>query len=431
MQRTWNGYPMILALGLVLSHFPSNHPSLIAQSPVLPSQANPAQANPGTFNQPVYIAEHPPSPPAANNPDVRTASALGSPNNLPANPYADNDGFDRQRAMLSPATSPGELFEASRVIAVVGEERILIGDLFPPARITPEIVQSREFEMQLRKALRMSIQQKCLAQHFLNAQANGKPKKEREEMRAKMMSKTAEIFRTKVLPEQIKKAKCETEAEFIQLLEEQGTSLTALLYSFAEQVWADQALREGVQEKPNVYLDEMQDYYNAHPDDWNRPARVRFRIMSAMFKQHPNREEAYRAIVDMWNQVYFGGAPFEAVAKKLSTGYFASEGGVFDWTRRGSLKSKAIEETVFTINPKALSQIIEDADGFHVIEVLERENDFRMNFAQAQSEIREAILKEKRTNQENEYKKKIQDLTPIWSRWPEDIPGSKDLQEIQ
>ncbi len=422
MQRTWNGYPLILALGLILSH----NPLLIAQSPVLP-----APGTPKTFNQPVYIAEPPQSPPAAGVSEVRTAAALGSPNNLSTNTDADIDGLDRQRSMQSPATSPGELFEASRVIAVVGEERILIGDLFPPARITAEIVQSREFEMQLRKALRMSIQQKCLAQHFLNAQAGGKPKKEREEMRAKMMSKTAEIFRTKVLPEQIKKAKCETEAEFIQLLEEQGTSLTALLHSFAEQVWADQALREGVQEKPSVYLDEMQDYYNSHPEDWNRPARVRFRIMSAMFKQHPNREEAYRAIVDMWNQVYFGGAPFEAVAKKLSTGYFASEGGVFDWTRRGSLKSKAIEDTVFTINPKALSQIIEDSDGFHVVEVLERENDFRMSFPQAQSEIREAILKQKRSEQENEYKKKIQEITPIWSRWPEDIPGSKDLQEIQ
>ena len=422
MQRTWNGYPLILALGLILSH---NH-LIIAQSPVLP-----APGTPKTFNQPVYIAEPPQSPPAAGVSEVRTAAALGSPNNLSANTDADIDGLDRQRSMQSPATSPGELFEASRVIAVVGEERILIGDLFPPARITAEIVQSREFEMQLRKALRMSIQQKCLAQHFLNAQAGGKPKKEREEMRAKMMSKTAEIFRTKVLPEQIKKAKCETEAEFIQLLEEQGTSLTALLHSFAEQVWADQALREGVQEKPSVYLDEMQDYYNSHPEDWNRPARVRFRIMSAMFKQHPNREEAYRAIVDMWNQVYFGGAPFEAVAKKLSTGYFASEGGVFDWTRRGSLKSKAIEDTVFTINPKALSQIIEDSDGFHVVEVLERENDFRMSFPQAQSEIREAILKQKRSEQENEYKKKIQEITPIWSRWPEDIPGSKDLKEIQ
>jgi parvulin-like peptidyl-prolyl isomerase len=86
---------------------------------------------------------------------------------------------------------------------------------------------------------------------------------------------------------------------------------------------------------------------------------------------------------------------------------------------------------VFAIEPRALSQVIEDADGFHVIEVLERESEYRMSFAQAQGEIREAILKRKRSEQENEYKKKIRELTPIWSRWPEDIPGARDLREIQ
>ncbi|MFM2217326.1 MAG: hypothetical protein RL240_1644 [Planctomycetota bacterium] len=368
------------------------------------------------LQQPVYIAE-----PVVVGGEVQRASAVGMPADVGGRELTDSASVVRG----------GELFEASGVIAVVGEERILIGDLFPPAKITSEVVQSREFQSQLRKALRMSIEQKCLAQHFLNAQAGGKPKKEREEMRSKMMSKTAEIFRTKVLPEQIKKAKCETEADFIALLEGQGTSLTALMHTFAEQVWADQALREGVQEKPNVYLEEMQEYYDGHADEWNRPARVRFRILSAMFKEQPNREEAYRSIVDMWNQVYFGGAPFESVARKQSTGYFASEGGVFDWTRRGALKSKVIEEVVFAIEPRALSQVIEDADGFHVVEVLERESEYRMNFAQAQGEIREAILKQKRSEQENEYKKKIRELTPIWSRWPEDIPGARDLKEIQ
>ena len=148
----------------------------------------------------------------------------------------------QQRAEPERGEPAGELFEASRVIAVVGEERILIGDLFPPGKLTAEMVSNPDFEMQMRKALRMSIHQKCLAQHFLQSQMNGKPKKEREEIRAKMMAKTAEIFRTKVLPEQVKRAKVETEGEFIQLLEDQGTSLTAMMKAFTEQVWADQEI---------------------------------------------------------------------------------------------------------------------------------------------------------------------------------------------
>jgi hypothetical protein len=322
------------------------------------------------------------------------------------------------------------LFAASYIVAVVGEERVLVGDLFPAEKVTAQMIQNPEFQMHLRKSLKMSIQQKCLAQYFVNSQATGTPKKERDDIRAKMMAKTAEIFRTKVLPEQVKRAKLETEAEFIQLLESQGTSLASMMRSFAEQVWADQALREGVKEKPTVFLDEMQDYYDQHPDQWQRPSRARFRIMSAVFSKYPNREAAYQAIAEMWNQVYFGGAPFEAVAKKLSTGFSADQGGTIDWTRRGALKSKPIDETVFSIPVRALSQVIEDSEGFHVVEVLERQNAYQMTFPQAQGEIKESILKNKKTLLENDYKKKIQDLTPIWTRWPEDIPGSRDLSEI-
>jgi hypothetical protein len=324
----------------------------------------------------------------------------------------------------------GELFAASYIVAVVGEERVLVGDLFPAEKVTVQMIENPEFQMHLRKSLKMSIQQKCLAQHFVNSQAAGKPKKERDDIRAKMMAKTAEIFRTKVLPEQVKRAKLETEAEFIQLLESQGTSLASMLRSFAEQVWADQALREGVKENPAVFLDEMQEYYDQHPDQWQRPSRARFRIMSAVFSKYPDRQAAYQAIAQMWNQVYFGGAPFEAVAKKLSSGFAADEGGTFDWTRRGALKSKPIDEAVFSIPIRALSQVIEDSEGFHIIEVLERQDAYQMTFPQAQGEIKESILKTKRTLLENDYKKKIQDLTPIWSRWPEDIPGSRDLSEI-
>ena len=324
----------------------------------------------------------------------------------------------------------GEMFAASHVVAVVGEERVLVGDLYPADKVTVEMLNNPEFQMHLRKSLKMSIQQKCFAQYFVNSQASGKPKKERDDIRAKMMSKTAEIFRTKVLPEQVKKAKLETEAEFIQLLEEQGTSLASMMRSFAEQVWADQALREGVKEKPTIYLEELRDYYDEHSEQWKRPSRVKFRILSAVFKQYPNRDAAYQAVVEMWNQVYYGGAPFEAVAKKLSTGFSADEGGHFDWTRRGALKSKQIEEAIFTIPVRALSQVIEDTDGFHVVEVLERQDAYEMTFPQAQGEIRESILKTKRTNLENDYKKKIQDLTPIWTRWPQDIPGSRDISEL-
>jgi hypothetical protein len=332
----------------------------------------------------------------------------------------------------TPPTPPKEeeLFVAARVIAVVGEERVLLGDMVPPSVLNKMSISNPAFEANLRKGLASSIEQKCLAQHFINMQTAGKPSKERNEIRSKINAKTAEIFRTKVLPEQMVRAKCETELEFIEGLEKSGRSLEWLKRSFAEQMWAQQALGTHVQDKPTVELHEMQDYYDAHPDLWNKPSRARFRILSATFKATPDRDTAYAEIVNMGNQVYFGGS-FEAVAKTLSKGFGASDGGTVDWVSPGSLKSKVIEEAAFSIELKALSQILEDTEGFHIIEVLEREDAYTMTFPQAQAEIRKQLTKDKREKQREDQIRKIREITPVWTMWPEDIPGSKDLKEIQ
>jgi hypothetical protein len=345
----------------------------------------------------------------------------------PTSEYGD---FDPERALRTQAIPKGEIFEPGRIIAVVGTEPVLVGDLVSPSKLTPELLANREFELQLRKALVSSISRKCLAQHFIQIQTAGKPKKERDDIQGKMSARTIEIFKTQVLPEQIARLKCDSELEFIQKLEEAGTSLSAQMREFTEQVWAEQALKEGTQEKQNVWLYELQEYYNQHSDEWDKPARARFRILSASFKAYPNREAAYADIASMGNQVYLGGASFEAVAKKQSKGFNASEGGVFDWTTRGALKSKVIEDAVFAIEPRALSPILEDEDGYHILEVLERQEEYRMSFPQAQAMIRKAITKNKEDQHRKDFIQKIRDSTPIWTRWPEDIPGSQDIATI-
>lgn len=93
----------------------------------------------------------------------------------------------------------------------------------------------------------------------------------------------------------------------------------------------------------------------------------------------------------MGNEVYLGGKPFEAVAKASSQGYTASEGGVHDWTTQGSLKSQTLDAAIFAIVPKRLSQVIEDELGYHIIEVLERQDATVVSFEQAHDEMREAI----------------------------------------
>ena len=229
----------------------------------------------------------------------------------------------------------------------------------------------------------------------------------------------------------MERMKCQSELEFEEKLAEAGKTIPSMMSDFAENTWAQEHVRENVNETPIVELSELNDYFNDHVEDFRRPARVRFQMLSADFSKFSSKEAAAKAIADMGNQILFGGAPFGAVAKRQSTGLGASEGGFFDWTTQGSLKSKEIDTAIFENPVRGLSQIIENSEGYHIVEVLEREQAYTQTFAQAQAEIRKSLVQKKISKQRTEFIRKVREETPIWTKWPEDIPGSQDISLIQ
>jgi hypothetical protein len=76
-----------------------------------------------------------------------------------------------------------------------------------------------------------------------------------------------------------------------------------------------------------------------------------------------------------------------------------------------------------------LSQLIEDDIGFHVVEVVQREDARTQDMAEIQTEIRKTLSKAIRQKKADEFRKKILVRVPVWTRWPEDIPGSRPLEE--
>jgi hypothetical protein len=197
---------------------------------------------------------------------------------------------------------------------------------------------------------------KALAQRFVNDQVSGKSVKEREEGERHIRRKVTQIFYDSIVPDMKKKQKCETDEEFYAFLEKSQMTLQTLQNDYAETMLARQCINENVPEKPSAELIDLAEYYDDHIDDFKKPAKARFQILTAEFSKHPSKEAAFGAIAEMGNQV-IGGRPFETVARSMSNGYAASEGGYYDWTTQSALKSKVIDEVVFSIEPQKLSQI--------------------------------------------------------------------------
>ncbi|XZE44572.1 peptidylprolyl isomerase [Pirellulaceae bacterium SH467] len=366
-----------------------------------------------TLEQPVFIASR------------NVGLTNSSPTNMDFSEYIDDS------VGQAPAESRLDLkeFAAGDLVAWVGREPVLVGHIIDPKKASPEVLQNPAFEPQLRKMLAQIVIRKALAQRFIDEQVAGKSLKEREAASSQVNRKIAEMFYKEALPDMMKRQKCESEEEFHLLLEKSNRTVQSLQHEWTENMLASQCVRSNVASKPVIELSEMQDYYDDHIDEFKRNARARFEILTATFTKYPTKEAAFDAIREMGNQVFFGN-PFENVAKSMSTGWTASQGGKMDWTNKGSLKSKPIDEAIFSIPLDKLSLVIEDSDGFHIVRVVERTDAMTVPFSDVQSEIRKKLTEEKTKQMEKEFLEKVRSETAIWTRWPEDFPGSLPLSQL-
>jgi hypothetical protein len=393
-----------------------------------------SQSSPGQYqlNSPPIVGGLPPGSKGLQQP-VYVADR-----SVPRGAYSSLSGqqdlseYVDEKVGLVPSNAPPldlNRFAAGELIAVVGKEPILIGHLIDPKKVTEDRMNTPGFEMGLRKALAEVIMRKALAQRFVNDQVSGKSVKEREEGERHIRRKVTQIFYDSIVPDMKKKQKCETDEEFYAFLEKSQMTLQTLQNDYAETMLARQCINENVPEKPAAELIDLAEYYDDHIDEFKKPAKARFQILTAEFSKHPSKEAAFGAIAEMGNQV-IGGRPFETVARSMSNGYAASEGGYYDWTTQSALKSKVIDEVVFSIEPQKLSQIIEDADGFHIVRVIERKNAQVVPFHEVQPEIKKKIVEIKKKQTEKDYMQKVRETTPVWTRWPEDFPGSMPISDV-
>ncbi|MCC7334087.1 MAG: peptidylprolyl isomerase [Pirellulaceae bacterium] len=337
------------------------------------------------------------------------------------------------------AMPEAEEFPAGRLIAVVGYEHILAGDM--AVFVEPIIEQNRakiptgdeekKIRSQLtRQALRQYVEIKAIYQEFFRDMVGTVPPKELAETKKKVITRAGKIFFEKQVPVLMEKYKVNTLAELEQKLTDKSLSITTLRGQFIEQVLASELERKFIPQKFEIDRRDLIDAYRdpQNAEKWKVDGRVRWQQLTVRFDKHATREEAEARIRELGNEVFFG-KPFEAVAKQSSEGYTASDGGVYDWTTQGSLKSKELDHALFVLTPGDLSQVIEDDIGLHIVRVLEREAGHVQDFTEAQVELRESLSEERRHKEVRAFRDRIMDRTTVWTLWPQDIPGSRPLSE--
>ncbi|WP_165698886.1 peptidylprolyl isomerase [Bremerella volcania] len=319
-----------------------------------------------------------------------------------------------------------DLFKPARIVAIVNGAPILAGDVLGPvnqmieerlAALPPEkrdSVSPEEIEQFKEQALKQMlpglIDIKVVYLDFMRAV----PADRMEEMQ-EMLGKNYEEYQ---LETDMKNAEVNTPAELDIKLREMGGSLEKKRRQFVEKLVAQQQIQRKVKKDEEVTHQQMLDYYNEHAKDYEKLAKVKWEQLMVKFSEFPNRQAAWEAMANMGNQV-LRGAPLNAVAKRESQGIKASSGGQYDWTRQGSLKNETVDRAIFSLPIGELSPIIESAEGFHIVRVLEREDAGMVPFTKAQVEIREKIQNERRQEQMQAYIKEVKSKAQVWTIFDE------------
>lgn len=393
---------------------------------------------------------------ASSRPQVLPPTGGSFPVRLPPVGYPASPGLPLaapvQPLAPPPVQAPKQVFAAAQVIAVVGDQFVLAGDLLPQvdmvvesvlARMSPEQRSSGEAKIRqqrdllMRKMLDQTIERKMLYVAFLRSI----PEARREEALPMIEQQTAKSFEdslekivrkvrqataaelstlTSQNPQQARLAKLMVANEAVSLgqldlvLRRYGSSLEQEKRSYAERNLGRSILRQNIDRNREVTHQEMLDYYREHLEDYEIEAKVRWERLSADFAKTPNKEAAYRAIAEMGNEV-LRGAPFSAVAKRSSHGLRAAHGGRYEWMSKGSLRSGKIEEALYQLPLNRLSQVIEDDRGFHIVRVLDRREAGYVPFEDVQTTIKQMFQKKHFDEQLSEYIANLRNDVSVWT----------------
>jgi parvulin-like peptidyl-prolyl isomerase len=174
------------------------------------------------------------------------------------------------------------------------------------------------------------------------------------------------------------------------------------------------------------YLD-LVDYYEKNRESFHVHAKSRWQQITISFAKHPEKAEAWRTLAAIGQQLQQG-ASFEALARQHSEGFTADKGGQRDWTTKGSLVSTTLDEAIFHLPVGALSQILEDRDGFHIVRVQERTEDGYTPFSQAQDAARDAIKKSRENEKRDEFLAQLKKKYPVTTIFDEQAAAGEVSQ---
>jgi peptidyl-prolyl cis-trans isomerase SurA len=281
------------------------------------------------------------------------------------------------------AASPGEVVD--RLAATVDGEVVTLSEIeeraageLRRAAALPEVAdRDAAHTRALRRAFDQIVSEKLL------------------EKQAKALQLEVSDAQVDAAIEDIKQRNHFDDAQLDRALSEQGLERAVFRAQVRRELETYQVMQAKVRGKVKVSDDDLKNYYQTHPQEFGGEEELRVRHIFLPLPEDASKadEAKVRAAGEKVLQRLKTGEDFPKVAREVSKGPSAEDGGDLGWLKRGTIQ-KALEDAAYALPDGHFSGLVRAGPGLHVVKVEGRRVGGARSFEDAKDEIRNRLVEE-------------------------------------
>lgn len=178
-------------------------------------------------------------------------------------------------------------------------------------------------------------------------------------------------------------------------LAEQGLDLPTFRAQLRRNFEGYAVISQKIRNRVKISDDDIRNYYQTHPKEFAGEdlVKVRHILLAVPPGASAEQEDSVRAQGEKVLLRLAAGEDFAAVARAVSQGPSAAEGGDLGWLHRGSIQGE-LERVAFSLEPGKWSGLVRTRSGFHILKVEERRTGEVPPLAAVKDRIMEKLVNE-------------------------------------
>jgi peptidyl-prolyl cis-trans isomerase SurA len=311
------------------------------------------------------------------------------------------------------------------------------------ARVNNEIITKSEYDKALSTAeedAKADCQTRCTAEQLRTETEDRQKNALRDLIDQSLLVQRAKDLGTSVEPAVIKKLdqiriqnKLDSMEDLEKAVTAQGLNWEDFKNNIRNGLLTQQVIGSEVGSHITIGNDDVQKYYEAHKADFVRPEQVALREIEVSTEgKKPDEIPDLKKKAETALKRVQDGEDFGEIAKRLSDGSTAKQGGFLGIYKRGEL-SKVLEDKVFVMKRNELTDVMETKQGFLILQVLEHYDEGEQALDKVQNEISEKLYNERLEPAVREYLKTLRQQSYVVIKpGYQDIAGggNSEIQEV-